>query len=52
MILLDKLKSDVLREVDGMKLMLSSFLGALPIETRYSKFWKNALKLSNRKTRY
>lgn len=52
MLLLDKLKSDVLKGADGMKLMISSFLGALPVETRYAKFWRNALKLSNRKSRY
>lgn len=52
MLLLDKLQSDVLKGTDGMKLMISSFLGALPVEARYTKFWKNALKLSDRKTRY
>ena len=52
MFLLDKLKSDVLKGADGMKLMTSSFPGALPIEIKYIKFWKNALKLSNRKARY
>lgn len=52
MLLLDKLRSDVLKGEDGMKLIISSFLGGLPVETRYIKFWKNALKLSNRKTRY
>ena len=35
-----------------MKLMISSFLGGLPVEIKHTKFWKNVLKLSNRKTRY
>ena len=52
MLLLDKLRSDVVKGEDGMKLMISSFLGGLPVEIRYTEFWKNVLKLSNRKTRY
>ena len=52
MLLLDKLRSDVVKGEDGMKLMISSFLGGLPVEIRYNEFWKNVLKLSNRKTRY
>ena len=52
MLLLDKLRSDVVKGEDGMKLMISSFLGGLPVEIRYTKFWKNVLKLSKRKARY
>ena len=52
MLLLDKLRSDVVKGEDGMKLMISSFLGSLPVEIKHTKFWKNVLKLSNRKTRY
>jgi len=51
-LLYDRLQSDVLKGANGMNLMISSFLGALPVEAKYTKFWKNALKLSNRKLRY
>ena len=50
MLLLDKVRSDVMKGADGM--MVTSFLGGLPVEVRYRKFWQNALKLSNNKTRY
>ena len=32
--------------------MRLSFFGGLPVEIKHIKFWKNVLKLSNRKTRY
>ena len=51
MLLLDKLRSDVVKGEDGMKL-ISSFLGGLPVGIRYTKFWKNVLKFSKRKARY
>ena len=39
-----------MKGADGM--MVTSFLGGLPVEVRYSNFWKNALKLLTKKARY
>ncbi|XP_065888730.1 E3 SUMO-protein ligase RanBP2-like isoform X2 [Dysidea avara] len=44
-LLLDKLQGEMLKGKDGMKLMIASFSGAIPIEPKHISFWKNVLNL-------
>ena len=42
----------MLKGKDGMKLMIASFSGAIPIEPKHISFWKNVLNLVYGKLRY